>query len=157
VESECTVPHDGEYRRLTIKETRRQCKRQARPNGTGDGIDQPPWHLEERLTPLRKLAAVADQNGLRITRHHRLKCVKHLGRMELAGLRRGEMLPIAWTLVDCRTRFSEPSGGPRRETPGTGNQHAGCRNTVGDCTDQQPFAFLSRRTGDETSIGVDGD
>ena len=31
------------------------------------------------------------------------------------------------------------------------------RNTVGDCTDQQPFTFLSRRTGDQASIGVDGD
>src|SRR6266436_9483962 len=63
VEPECTVPHNGEYRRLTIKEARRQCKGQHRPNGTGDGIDQPPLRLEEGLTPLRKLATVADQNG----------------------------------------------------------------------------------------------
>src|SRR5262249_9461635 len=84
VEADGAVAEHGKHRRRRVHQLRGHGEGERASDRAGDAVDETLAHREHALAPLGKLAAVADEHGVRVALDVRAQHAEHFGRMQPA-------------------------------------------------------------------------
>ena len=156
VEAERAVADHCDDRRFRFPGPRRHRERNAGTNGARDAIDDPARRLDQALSPLCELTAVAEEHGIWIALDDRLQRLEDLNGVKAAVLAL-KRRPAFGAMIEQTACFAEPLCVARGDFARALGEREGSATSISEGSERQTAAKFLLRACDQRWLGIDAD